>query len=43
MEYSAVLGTESGGKINQRYLEDSKTHVFKRFIFMMHLEDSPSG
>lgn len=38
MEYSAIPWTESGGKSNQRSLEDSKKSVCERLIFMMHLE-----
>lgn len=33
-----LLGTEGGGKSNQRSLEDGKKHICERLIFMIHLE-----
>lgn len=33
-----LLGTEGGGKSNQRWLEDGKKCICERLIFMIHLE-----
>lgn len=39
MEYSAILGAETGGKTNQWSLKDGKKCLRERLIFMMHLGD----